>query len=177
RHDRRRRYRSGQDRVLRGDCAVRGLGNRRGCTRRAADASVGRLHLVSVKAPCEGRSHGAFISHFTWHSTNRTAWRTRGPYSPPLASTARVVSSGPKSSALLTCSNSASRVRARLTRDLMVPTAHPQIPAASSYEKPEAPTRISASRWSAGSCASASRNSLNSTWPYCSGCDLAESAW
>jgi hypothetical protein len=53
-------------------------------------------------------------------------------YSPPLAKTARVVSSGPKSSALLTCSNSASLVRARLTRDLIVPTAQPQMPAASS---------------------------------------------
>jgi len=52
-------------------------------------------------------------------------------YSPP-ASTARTCSSGPKSSALLTCMSSASRVRARLTRDLMVPTAQPQMFAASS---------------------------------------------
>ena len=44
--------------------------------------------------------------------------------------------------------SSASRLRARWTRDLMVPTAQPQISAASSYENPDAPTRTSASRWS-----------------------------
>ena len=35
--------------------------------------------------------------------------------------------------------SSASRVRARLTRLLTVPTAQPQISAACSYEKPDAP--------------------------------------
>jgi hypothetical protein len=50
----------------------------------------------------------------------------------PLASTARVCWSGPNSSALSMPINSASRVRARLTRDLMVPTAQSQICAASS---------------------------------------------
>lgn len=53
-------------------------------------------------------------------------------YSPPPAITARICSSGPKSSAASIDINSASRVRARLTRDLMVPTAHPQMWAASS---------------------------------------------
>ena len=84
-------------------------------------------------------SHGAFLF-------GDFVGPRRNIYSPPLAKTARVVSSGPKSSALLTCSNSASRVRARLTRDLIVPTAQPQMPAASSYENPDAPTRIRASR-------------------------------
>jgi hypothetical protein len=53
----------------------------------------------------------------------------------PPASTARVCRSGPNSSALLIDSNSANRVRARLTRDLMLPTAQPQILAASPNEK------------------------------------------
>ncbi len=48
-------------------------------------------------------------------------------HSRPPASTARVCSSGPNSSAPWIDSSSASRVRARLTRDLMVPTAQPQI--------------------------------------------------
>jgi hypothetical protein len=47
-------------------------------------------------------------------------------------STARVARSGPKSSALSIDINSAKRVRARLTRLLMVPIAHSQIAAASS---------------------------------------------
>src|SRR5665213_3107112 len=51
---------------------------------------------------------------------------------PPRARTARVVSSGPKSLVPSIDINSASRVRARLTRDLMVPTAQPQMLAASS---------------------------------------------
>jgi len=51
---------------------------------------------------------------------------------PPPASTARVARSGPKSSTLSMARRSASRVRARLTRLLMVPTAQPQIAAASS---------------------------------------------
>jgi len=46
--------------------------------------------------------------------------------------TARVARSGPKSLTLSMCSKFASRVRARLTRLLMVPTAHPHISAASS---------------------------------------------
>src|SRR5262245_58742127 len=71
RHDWRGCYRSGQDRVLRGDCAVRDLGDRRVDTRRTADASV-RLPPVSVKAPCEDRSHGAFTSHFGTKQTGLT---------------------------------------------------------------------------------------------------------
>ena len=55
-----------------------------------------------------------------------------GDHSPPPAITARVCWSGPKSSAPSIAISSASRVRARLTRDLMVPTAQPQILAASS---------------------------------------------
>src|SRR5947208_9384308 len=47
-------------------------------------------------------------------------------------STARISWSGPKSSALSIDINSARRVRARLTRLLIVPTAQPQMPAASS---------------------------------------------
>ena len=39
---------------------------------------------------------------------------------------------------------------ARLTRLLIVPTAVSQMAAASSWEKPDAPTRMSASRWSGG---------------------------
>ena len=70
-------------------------------------------------------------------------------------STARVARSGPKSSTLSIAKRSASLVRARFTRLLIVPTAQPQIAAASSYEKPDAPTRIRASRWSEGSFASA----------------------
>ncbi|MGZ2425601.1 hypothetical protein ACVIRM_004563 [Rhizobium laguerreae] len=42
------------------------------------------------------------------------------------------VASGPKSASPEICSNSCSRWRARLTRLLMVPTAQPQISAASS---------------------------------------------
>src|ERR1700685_3575805 len=60
--------------------------------------------------------------------------------------TAREARSGPKSSMLSMDRRSARRVRARLTRLLMVPTAQPQIAAASSYENPDAPTRINASR-------------------------------
>jgi hypothetical protein len=64
----------------------------------------------------------------------KNSWQARrfGAYSPPPAITARVCSSGPNSSALSIDISSASRVRARLTRDLMVPTAQPQMWAASS---------------------------------------------
>jgi hypothetical protein len=53
-------------------------------------------------------------------------------FRPPPARTARVARSGPKSSTPSMARRSASRVRARLTRLLMVPTAQPQIAAASS---------------------------------------------
>src|SRR5262249_27310808 len=83
--------------------------------------------------------------------------------------TARVSRSGPKSLASSMERISASRPLARFTRLLMVPTAHPQIRAASSYEKPDAPTSISASRCSGGSDLRASRNSLISRRVLCSG--------
>src|ERR1700730_17520548 len=85
---------------------------------------------------------------------------------------ARVVWSGPNLSALSMASSSESRLRARWTRLLIVPTAVSQIAAASSYEKPDAPTRSRASRWTDGSLASASRNSSNSTRLCCSGGDF-----
>ena len=67
------------------------------------------------------------------------------------------------------------RVRARLTRLLMVPTAQLQISAASSYENPEAPTRISASRWSPGSSAMACLQFARIRCaPLLSGCDFRE---
>ena len=64
---------------------------------------------------------------------------------------ARVVWSGPNLSALSMASSSESRLRARWTRLLIVPTAVSQIAAASSCEKPDAPTRSRASRWTDGS--------------------------
>jgi len=65
-------------------------------------------------------------------------------------------------SALSMESNSASRIRARWTRLLIVPTAQSQTAAAASQDNPDAPTRMSASRWSGISFASALRNSSNS---------------
>ncbi len=73
-----------------------------------------------------------------------TRVRTCGAQSP--ASTARVVWSGPRSSTLSIDSSSANRPRARLTRLLIVPIGQRQMAAASSYDNPEAPTRMSASR-------------------------------
>ena len=65
-----------------------------------------------------------------------------------------------------------SRARARLTRLLIVPTGVSQMAAASSWEKPDAPTRMSASRWPGGSAASALRTSSNSSWLCCWGGDF-----
>jgi hypothetical protein len=67
-------------------------------------------------------------------------------------------------------------MRARLTRLLIVPTALSQIAAASSEEKPDAPRRSRASRWSDGSFASATRNSPNSARLCWLGCDFRLSA-
>jgi hypothetical protein len=63
-----------------------------------------------------------------------------------------------------------------LTRLFMVPTAQPQICAASSYEKPEAPTRMRASRCSAPSKSSALRNSTSRCF-ICSGSETSDSAY
>jgi hypothetical protein len=90
--------------------------------------------------------------------------------------TARVSRSGPKSLALSIDRIPASLLLARLTRLLMVPTAHPQICAASSYENPEAPTKISDSRCSDGSIFSALRNSTISSRLFCSGSEVSVSA-
>jgi hypothetical protein len=62
-----------------------------------------------------------------------------------------------------------SLLRARATRLVIVPTAQPQIDAASSYEKPLALTRRSAARWPADSAASARLRSRNSSSPSWSG--------
>ncbi len=93
--------------------------------RRAGVGAPSHLRLRHRSVKRKGRPHGLPFFFGT-----RVKKRT-GRHS-PLASTARTVSSGPKSSALLTCISSARRVRARLTRDLIVPTAQPQIFAASS---------------------------------------------
>ena len=148
--DERRRGHESEESALQGGRAV---GEALTCVEHCVFFSVAagitsRFWAGSDKICRHERSRHVFqvLAKRTSHSALREARTTPDPAPQSLSRAAFVTRSGPKSSTSLRPRSWARRVRARLTRLLMVPTATPQISAASSYESPSAPTRSSASR-------------------------------
>jgi hypothetical protein len=117
---------------------------------RSAGWPAGRSCQLLRKARCCSASNAVDHKGYRRNSA-RNRQLTPLPISQARSRSQRHGSCGPGRTCRRCRWRAASRAaRARLTRLLIVPTAVSQMAAASSWEKPDAPTRMSASRWSGG---------------------------